>query len=277
MSTTQSYSESLSDEFLQLITGQIFIGQAILAAHEIGLFRLLRKKGPLPISTIAMHLGVNERAAQAMVSCSGSHHLVEHTMDGYRLSELGFSYFDEEGSEDYGKVLDLLIQESEIMNYASIKETILSGCSRTQKLQDLFSNDNNLSNTKSFIESLHYKALKPAFFWSKKIDLKNYKKFIDIGGGSGVHTIAACLAQPELTGTVCERQSVIPFTQEFIRAYDLENRIETTSLDMWEDPFPEGDVYFFGDIFHDWDREDCLFLAKKCYELLPKNGLLVAP
>lgn len=264
----------MSDEQLQSITGQIFIGQAILVAHEIGLFKLICKQ-PLSIQALEICMGLHTRSIQAMISCAGALGLVEYKNDGYQLSRLGQMYLDENNPEYYGKVLDLLIQENEVMNYSSIKSAILFNKSSLKKNGNLFEANDSLSSTQSFIDALHHKAFKPAFYWAKIIDLKGYKKFTDIGGGSGIHSIAACLNNPCLTATVCDRQSVLPFTMKYIKEFDLENRIRVAPIDMWHDPFPIGDIYFFGDIFHDWGKEKCIFLAKKCFEKLPSDGQII--
>jgi predicted nicotinamide N-methyase len=274
MNMNETQPKFLSDEKLQLITGQIFIGQAILVAYQLGLFKLLCVR-PLSIQQIATHMGLHERAVQAMISCSSTLNLVEYQSDGYQLSQQGKMYLDEDSPEYYGKVLDLLIQEHEIMTFPSIKNALLSNKPRMNEEKELFANSNSLSSTELFIASLHHKAFKPAFYWPKTVDLNNYKTFVDIGGGSGIHTIAACLNNPAICGVVCDRPGVIPYTQKYIKDFDLETRIIPTALDIWKDPFPEGDVYFLADILHDWERAKCLFLVKKCFQHLPKNGQII--
>jgi hypothetical protein len=44
---------------------------------------------------------------------------------------------------------------------------------------------------------------------------------------------------------------------------------------MWKDSFPDGDIYFLSDIFHDWEKEKCAFLAKKCFQSLSKGGQII--
>lgn len=269
-----STSKFFSDANLQSITGQIFIGQAILVAYELGLFNLICKQS-LSIQDLCDRTGLHKRAIQAMISCAGALGLIEYKNNGYVLSPLGKMYLNENNPEYYGKVLDLLIKENEIMNYSNVKKAILSNKSSLNQDGSLFANSDNLSDTKNFIDALHHKAFKPAFYWAKMLDLEDYRKFVDIGGGSGIHTIAACLNNPSLRGAICDRESVLPFTQKYIEKFDLENRINTIPIDMWHDPFPEGDIYFFGDIFHDWAIEKCVFLAKKCFEHLPNNGQII--
>jgi hypothetical protein len=269
-----SDSDLHSDDQLQLVTGQIFVGQAILVAHQLGFFTLLARNF-LSLQEIATHLGLQERATQALIACAGAHNLIECNDGLYQLSSLGKVYLDDRSEAYYGKVLDLLIQENGIMNFDSIKKSIQANLPQIIQDKDLFGSESNLSSTKTFIDALHYKAIKPAFHWNKIINLKNKKKFIDLGGGSGIHTIAACLNNPALSGIVCDRPLVVPLTKKYIQNFDLEHRIDAFALDLWLDPFPKGDIYFLGDIFHDWTKEKCEFLADKCFNSLPKNGQII--
>lgn len=264
----------LSDEKLQLITGQIFVGQGVLVAYELGLFKLISKT-PSSIQEIAKKLDLGERAAQAIIACAGALGFVEHRKGLYLLSKLGKTYLDEKKPGSYGKVLDLLIKQNQIMNYESVKKAILLEHALINKGKGLFKSSKDLGTSKDFIDSLHYKAFKPAFFWPKLVDLKENEKFVDIGGGSGIHTIAACLHWSKLAGIVCDRPSVISFTKEYVKNFGLKNRIRLVGLDMWKDPFPKGDVYFFGDVFHDWSKEKCSFLARKSFQSLPENGKII--
>ena len=42
---------------------------------------------------------------------------------------------------------------------------------------------------------------------------------------------------------------------------------------MFREPWPTGyDGIFFSNIFHDWDRNRCLFLSRRAFEALPSGG-----
>ncbi|NGX56361.1 MAG: 3-hydroxy-5-methyl-1-naphthoate 3-O-methyltransferase [Candidatus Anoxychlamydiales bacterium] len=266
--------KEFSDEKMQLLTGQIFIGQGILVAFQLGLFSLLLNK-PLQIQDIATKLRLSSRAAQSIVSCASAFGFIEFKIQKYKLTLLGESFFSPKSKDYYGDVLNLFIKENEIMNFSNIKKAILTNKSLANKGRPLFEQQSSISNTKKFISALHQKAIKPAFFWTKKYPLNKNKKIIDIGGGSGIHSIAACLTNSQLTGIVCERKKVTLTTKKYINDFNLNSRISVKQIDMWKDNFPRGDIYFFGDIFHDWDEKKCFLLAKKSFELLPKNGKII--
>ncbi len=269
-----SFSKMFSDEKLQLVTGQIFVGQAILIACKLGIFKLLIN-GPLSIKDISHSLKLEERSVQAMISCACALELIECDSAIYKLSQLGQSFLNETSSLYYGGVFDLLIQQNEIMSFENIEKAILTNKPQVDSGTDIFSSFNGLGGTRSFVKALHQKAFAPAFHWPKLLNLNEQKKIIDIGGGSGIHAIAACLNNPLLRGIVCDREPVLPYTQEYIKEFGLEERISVNELDMWENEFPEGDVCFFGDIFHDWKRDKCISLAKKCFRSLSEDGLII--
>jgi len=264
-----------SDEILQRITGQIFIGQSVLVAHEIGLLRLLAST-PHSIDELSDSLGLHPRAIQAMVSSASSMGLVEKRFEKYQLTKVGIFYFKKSDCFNYGNVLDVLIAQADIMNYCSVKESILNNKSQVDGRKDIFANDEvNIGSRSTFISALHHKAYAPSFSWAKKYKLEQSKLFIDIGGGSGIHSIAACLNNPGLKAIVCERPSVLNFTRGYVEEYNLTERISLQPIDFWKEEYPEGDVFFFGDIFHDWDGEKCSLLARKTFEKLPRGGQLI--
>ena len=264
----------LSDENLQLITGQIFVGQAILVAYKLGLFKLLVEK-PYSIAEISIELQLTSRATQSLISSAAALKLVDLENENYKLTNLGVNYFDPKSTAYYGDVLDLLIQQNEIMDLNSVEKSILTDKAQVDSGVDIFSDKDGLGNTGKFVAAIHYKAHNPAFSWSRSYSLEDQEIFVDIGGGSGIHSIAACFNNPKLKAIVCDREAVLSHTKKYIEENSLTNRIEVKAIDMWHDKFPVGDVFFLGDIFHDWDEKKCLYLAKKCYKSIPDKGKII--
>ena len=173
----------------------------------------------MPINDLAIHLKLSNRSTQALISCASSLKLVECKNNKYQLSELGKKYLNEKNPEYYGNVFDLLIQENEIMNYSNIKKAILTNKSQVNQGKELFKNEDTICSTQAFIESLHHKAYAPALFWPNIIDLSNHHIIIDIGCGSGIHSISACSTNTNLMGIACDRALVTPFTQKYIHKF----------------------------------------------------------
>ena len=98
------------------------------------------------------------------------------------------------------------------MSTSSIENTILNDNAQISDGKDIFSDTNAVGNSRAFVDAIHYKAIAPAFNWTSNYQLGNYNRFIDIGGGSGVHAIAACIRNDNLKATICDRKPVLTHT-----------------------------------------------------------------
>ncbi|MFJ6837933.1 methyltransferase [Streptomyces sp. NPDC091209] len=63
--------------------------------------------------------------------------------------------------------------------------------------------------------------------------------------------------------------------EEFVAAHGLADRLAFHGGDFFADPLPEADVYVMGQILHDWNLEQRLFLLQKAYDALPEGGTLI--
>ena len=55
-----------------------------------------------------------------------------------------------------------------------------------------------------FSSAQHTGSLGPARLMAKRVDLKDRRKLLDVGGGSGAYSIAFCGANPELSATILD-------------------------------------------------------------------------
>lgn len=99
---------------------------------------------------------------------------------------------------------------------------------------------------------------------------------VDVGGGSGVYTIAAAQANPKLKGLIFDLASVKPVTEEFLEEADMMDRIKVVPGDFFSDqPFPTADIVLFANIIHDWDDATNLSLLQKAFDSLRPGGRVV--
>jgi cyclopropane fatty-acyl-phospholipid synthase-like methyltransferase len=111
--------------------------------------------------------------------------------------------------------------------------------------------------------------------WPNLINLAGHRLMLDIGGGSGAHAIGAVLKVRDLQAIVLDLEPICEVAQEFIVQYGLQDRIKTYVSDMWNDPFPEADLHFYSNIFHDWPADKCKFLAEKSFASLGSGGRII--
>uniref|UniRef100_A0A7S1CFQ6 O-methyltransferase domain-containing protein n=1 Tax=Bicosoecida sp. CB-2014 TaxID=1486930 RepID=A0A7S1CFQ6_9STRA len=123
---------------------------------------------------------------------------------------------------------------------------------------------------------MHSHSLTAAFGVGAAVDFSGVTRFLDVAGGSGVFTFAVCRANEGVSGTVLELPAVCRLVEGKYRPADLAERVDTTSLNMFTEDWPEGyQVHFFSNIFHDWSREQCVGLARSSFKALPSGGRIM--
>jgi O-methyltransferase domain len=101
------------------------------------------------------------------------------------------------------------------------------------------------------------------------------RRLLDVGGCSGVFSIAVAERHPGLRCTIMDLPAVCALAPEYMMERGLADRIDTHAADMFRDPWPPGyDAVFFSNIFHDWRPATCLGLARRAFALLPSGGTI---
>lgn len=100
-------------------------------------------------------------------------------------------------------------------------------------------------------------------------------RLLDVGGCSGVFSIALAARHPGLKCTIMDLPSVCEVTRAYIKERGLGDRVDAHAADMFRDPWPAGyDAVFMANVFHDWRPETCLGLARRALGALPSGGTI---
>jgi SAM-dependent methyltransferase len=106
--------------------------------------------------------------------------------------------------------------------------------------------------------------------------LANARLLLDVGGGTGIYSIACLQKYPGLRAIVFDRPEVLKVAAEMAAAYGVADRLECRPGDMFRDPLPgEADIILLSNILHDWDVPECRALVQRCAEVLPPGGRLL--
>ena len=110
---------------------------------------------------------------------------------------------------------------------------------------------------------------------ARVIDLSRASTLLDVGGGTGIYSIACLQKNPILRAIVWDRPEVLKVAREMADAYGVADRLECRPGDMFADPVPAADVMLLSNILHDWDVPQCRQLVRRCAEKLPNRGRLL--
>ena len=111
---------------------------------------------------------------------------------------------------------------------------------------------------------------------AQRVDLSRANRLLDIGGGTGLYSIAFLQRFPQLRAIIYDRPAVLKIAAEFAERYGVANRLECVAGDMFKDSFPDDcDVMLLSNVLHDWDAPECSRLVAKSAASLPPGGRLL--
>jgi hypothetical protein len=111
---------------------------------------------------------------------------------------------------------------------------------------------------------------------AEKYPLDGMRLLLDVGGGTGIYSIAWLLRHPDLHAIVWDRPEVLKVASEIADEHGVSDRLECRPGDMFRDLVPTGaDAILLSNILHDWDAAECRALIGRCSHALPIGGRLL--
>ena len=260
--------------------------QVLLLAHDIKLFPLLAEK-PRTIKEICEELKICQRPAEAILTVLVSIELVEIEKNVYSLTPVAREYLLETSPAYFGALLEMMIYSKgkHVSSFENLKKALFTNNPRGNQLTQFLAKNHELMHAISFgnnvkiirgvVSSMHGPSMAAASFWPELIDLSESKLLLDIGGGSGAHSIGVVSKWQNLRAILLDLPPVYQIAAQFVSDYNLQDKISTQKFDMWNDSFPVADVHLYSAVYHDWPAEKCQFLTQKSFDSLPSGGRII--
>lgn len=248
---------------------------AVLAAFRLGLFEALAQR-PLTLAEACQRFNIKPRPADALLAICASLGFVTLTGERYGLTAVAEDYLLQSSPTFFGGILDVFIDNAATWSIETITKAVLTdqpqvygGADWTRKHEE------QAELARRFTRGMHSSSTAPGLAWPDSVNLSKARTMLDVGGGSGAHSIGAALRWPALQAIIFDIPPVCEVAREFIALQGLEDRIRPHAGDFWNDPFPEADVHFYGMIYHDWAPDQCRFLTGKSFKALPPGGRII--
>jgi O-methyltransferase domain/Dimerisation domain len=114
-----------------------------------------------------------------------------------------------------------------------------------------------------------HQAIATTFPWDR------HQTLVDLGCAEGGLPVQVALAHEHITGGGFDLPAAEPFFQEYVRSFELEERLRFYPGDFFAHPLPPADVFSMGHILHDWSLDEKKTLLGKAYEALPEGGAVI--
>jgi hypothetical protein len=127
-----------------------------------------------------------------------------------------------------------------------------------------------------FSSAQHMGSLGPARLMAKRVDLKDRRKLLDAGGGSGAYSIAFCNANPQLSATILDFPQTIDTAKRYARGAGLADRIANIAGNAVTTHWPGGhDAVLMSYVWSAVGEAEIAILARRAADALPTGGLLL--
>jgi predicted O-methyltransferase YrrM len=110
---------------------------------------------------------------------------------------------------------------------------------------------------------------------ARVVPLDKASTLLDVGGGTGIYSIACLQRYTRLRAIVWDRPEVLKVAREFAERYGVAERLECRPGDMFTDVVPAADAMLLSNVLHDWDVPQCRQLLRRCAAALPAGGRLL--
>jgi hypothetical protein len=248
---------------------------AVLVAHELKLFELLTEK-PLSLDEICEAKGISRRPAETLLAVCTSLGLMTLSGGCYSLTPLSEDYLLPSSPTYFGWFYDAWRPIYSTWSPDSLRNAVM-----TDRPQGPFSDPAGAfaawwaEQAVNFTRAMHSSSIAPGLAWPEALDLSHHRVMLDVGGGSGAHSIGAVNRWPVLRAVILDQPPICALAREFADKYGLGGRISTHAGDFFQEPFPSADLHFYGMIFHDWPPDRCRFLAEKSFQSLSSGGRII--
>jgi hypothetical protein len=122
------------------------------------------------------------------------------------------------------------------------------------------------SRTRTFVLSMHYRAMAIGRSVMPHVDLKGKRQLLDVGGGPAAYATLACMENPDLHCRVIDLPDVVRIAGELVAKSGFGSRIELIAGDYHSCVFPSGNdvVNIFG-VLHQESPDSILSILKRAH------------
>jgi predicted O-methyltransferase YrrM len=263
---------------LMQLTSGFWAFKTLAAAHELDLFgQLTGSRGTTP-RELAASLGIADRPAEMLLTACTALGLLRKKGGRYTNSPLAEEYLVRGKPYYFGGLVEMLDKRL-YPGWARLADALRTNRPTTwdpDRQASLFDGADPVMLS-HFWEAMHSISSSTARLLAQAVDLRRFKRLLDVGGGSGAFDIELCRRYRGLHATVYDLPHVTEIAAAKIAQAGLADRVQTAPGDFFADAaYPAGhDLILLSLIMHDWSEEDDRAILRRCHDALPSGGAVV--
>jgi ubiquinone/menaquinone biosynthesis C-methylase UbiE len=241
----------------------------LMTAAEIDVFSLLLDT-PKTSAQVSRELSSDRRATETLLNALVALGLLVKTEGSFRVKPGFERVLSSAASETVLPVIQHMAQLWD--SWGRLTEIVRKGKVR-RSIEAL---ERDEAGVRAFIGAMHTIGLGLARGVVARLDLSGHRSMIDVGGGSGIYTIAVLQAAPEMSATLFDRPLVTEIARRKLAEEGLTGRVTLVNGDFYVDALPHGhDLALLSAIIHQNDSEQNVELYRKVFDALAPGGTVV--
>jgi ribosomal protein L11 methylase PrmA len=261
------------DQIMEMARG-FQASRMLMVAVDLGLFDFLEE--PRSAGEAAAWLKADSRATGIFLNGLAALGLLVKGVDYFKNSELASRYLVQ-GHENYRGAIIKHMEHTWGRGWDDLKETVLVGHppeAEPEKWVDARAKRDE-AEVRAFIWGMHAIARDLAPTVIAKLDLKDVRLLLDLGGGPATYAIAFAQANPGLMAAVFDLPMPLEIAKENIAKNGLTDRIHTLPGNFLKDDIgTDYDFIWVSQILHSHDEGQCKLIIGKAVAALSPGGRL---
>ncbi|HEV7746378.1 MAG TPA: methyltransferase [Pyrinomonadaceae bacterium] len=247
------------------------LSQVIIAGCSLNVFNQMLD-GPQTANAIADRTSCSQQGMEVLLDSLNGFGILHRRQGLYSLTRETRKWLTRESS--YASSLESIGLNREIGK----RFTQLEECVKTGHVDNIHLSDTNSAWWPSYLNALKSAGRLSAPRLIKWLKLHNIspKRFLDVGGGPGLTSIALCKEFPSLAATIIELPSLVKEGTAGIVEANLQDRIRYIEGSALESDFGTGyDLALMSNFLHVITGVQCREVIQKTYDALAPGGILV--
>lgn len=246
-----------------------FYGSCVLfTASDMGVFKILDEYGSADLAVVSKAVGGDARGMRLLLDGCVAVGLLKKDGDLYSNTP-ETSAFLVPGKP--GDLSGAIRYNRDVYNaWGKLPDMVKTG--KPVESPELHLGDDK-DRTRAFVMSMHGRAMGIGRMLIPMLDLKDRKKLLDIGGGSGAYAILTAQNNPTIECTVMDLPAVSAIAAELVAEAGVADRVKCIAGSYRESEFPAGnDVVNILGVLHQESPESILDILKRSYDALVPGG-----
>ena len=252
------------------MTSSFFDSCVLFTASDLGVFAKLAEAGPMDATSLASVLQLDQRGTRLLLDACVALELLAKTEQIYS-NTLETSVFLVPGSP--GDLSGAIRYNRDVYAAWGKLDSFVKTGQPVEKPEVHLGQDSE--RTKTFVLSMHHRALAIGRAVLEELDLTGRKKLLDVGGGPGTYSVLIAQRYPDISCTVLDLPDVVKVAEQLIEQQGCAKQVKTLAGDYRRTAFPvDNDVINFFGMFHQESPESICALLGKAYDALKPGGIV---